>query len=76
LRGRVREGGRLRGSFDNDLQDAVQISQHVGIPESKNAITFCCEPSIPFGVPLRLRVLSTIDLDDEMTVVAHKVDDE
>jgi len=50
LRGRVREGGRLRGSFDNDLQDAVSISQHVVIPESKNAIAFWCEPSIAFDV--------------------------
>jgi hypothetical protein len=58
------------------LQNAVAISQHVGIPEAENTITLRCKPSITLDVGLGFRVLAAVDLDYKATLMTGKVDDE
>jgi hypothetical protein len=66
----------LRGGRNDRFQNAVSISQHIGIPEAEYPITFRLQPSISFDVACVLRVLPAIHFDDQLSLVANKVDDE
>jgi hypothetical protein len=66
----------LRGGSHDHFQHAIAIAQHIGIPESKNAIPLRLKPTIAFGVAKVLGVLPTIDFDDQTPLVANEVDDE
>src|ERR1700687_2736713 len=49
------------------------------VAESKHAIAFTCEETVPSRVTLlilRLEMLSTVNLNDQARVVADEVDDE
>jgi hypothetical protein len=64
------------GSVDDDLQNTCQVSQHIRIPKSKNAITLRRKPPITLNVTLSFGVLATIDFDNEAPLVAREIDDE
>jgi hypothetical protein len=76
LWGRVREGGTFAGGVNNDLQNTLSIPQHVRIPESNDAVAFSFKPAIAFNVLLGICVLTAIDFNHKLLLVAHKIEDE
>ena len=50
---------------EDHRENAFFIRQHVGIPESQHVITVRAERGIARAVPRSIRVLPTVNLDDE-----------
>jgi len=83
-RGPPRSGGRVRvflfffgppdQRFANDVNNAVQVAQHVIVPEAENLETFGFQKRRPLGIP-PLVMLPAIDLDDQHRLQAGEVGD-
>jgi hypothetical protein len=58
------------------LQHSVLIFQNIRIPGSKHAIALGFEPAVAFDIFGRLGMLSAIDLNDELMIVANKIHNE
>jgi hypothetical protein len=58
-----------------DLKNAVHIFQTVMIPESQDAIVVLSQPSVANSILLVVRMLATIDLDNESRFPADEIDD-
>jgi hypothetical protein len=69
VRGTLRVDG---GCYD--LKDASRVSQHFTIPESQDTVVVLRQPSVADAIRFALRVLSTIDLDDQSRLSAYKID--
>jgi hypothetical protein len=61
---------------NDHFQNAVSITQNIGIPEAKNPVALRLQPPIALGVALVLRVLPAVDFDDQMPFVTHEIDNE
>ncbi len=58
----------------NHGQDAVQILQHIRIPESQDSIAFARKISVTAPVARTVRVLAAVDLNHKGLFLAEKVD--
>jgi hypothetical protein len=63
-------------NVSDDAQDALSVRHDVGVPESEDVVSSFFKRSIPQTVALAFRVLTTINLDDELFLTANKVDNE
>jgi hypothetical protein len=73
----VGEGSTLQ-SVEDGLRHAVDLGEHIGVPEAQDPITHGLEQSSPGGIQglvVRLVVLPAIDFDDESGGQAGKVGD-
>ena len=70
MRGRLRRRG-----CENRVPNAFDISQHVVIPESQNAITVIRKPLIADGITRVSGMLAAIDFNDDAVLSAYEVDD-
>jgi hypothetical protein len=55
------------------------MTKHIGVPKPKNSIALRIQPSLAHLIMPSFRiigVLTSVKLDDETVLVAHKVDDE
>jgi len=62
----------------HSLKHSIDISNDVVIPKANDFVSFACQPSCPHLVahPIRIvAVLRPIDLDDQSSSHARKVDD-
>src|SRR4026208_40298 len=57
-------------------EDAVNVLQHVVVPEAQRAIAMCDEPSVAHLVGRAVGMLAAIHLDNELCLQAGKVCDE
>jgi len=64
------DGGRCR---EDRFPNAFDISQHVIIPKTHNAITMVDEPSIARDVAPAIGMLAAIELDDEPFLSTNKI---
>jgi len=60
----------------DNLQHAVSITQNFRIPEAKNPVSLCDEPTIAACIGFAFVMLSAIKLNHQLTLVAYKIDDE
>src|SRR5262249_2034105 len=68
VRGNLREGG------PNRLKNTYHIAQHIIVPESQDSIVALGEPIVANGVSRIVRMLSSINLNNESTFAAYEVD--
>jgi hypothetical protein len=68
-------GRRRRRCCENCLPNTFDISEHVIVPEAKNAIPVIDKPSVARGITLVIGVLTAVDFDDESLLAANKVGD-
>jgi hypothetical protein len=68
-------GRRRRRCCEDCVPNAFDISQHFVIPETQDAVAMRDEPLIAHGVASALRVLATVDLDDEPLLSTDKIHD-
>jgi hypothetical protein len=69
---------RVRGkvslqSIEYRQQHTFAVGQHIVVPESKDAITLPPKVRIAASIALAFRMLSAIDLDNEVSVAADEV---
>jgi hypothetical protein len=68
--------GRLRLQCGEDcFQYAFEISDHVIIPKAEDAIAVLDEPFVSDSIALALRVLTTINFNDEPMFATNEVSD-
>src|SRR5579872_1632983 len=69
-------GGGREDSTLNHLKHALDIGQHIGVPKSQYAIALRLEKFGPSCIAFRLlRVLSTVDFNDDLQIMAGEIDD-
>lgn len=77
-RGRIALAIRVRGSFrecgSDGFKHACNVCQHVVVPKSQDSIIVIGKPFVANGIARVVSVLPSIDLNDEATVSADKVD--
>src|SRR5579863_7164302 len=75
LVGRGRGGGREDSAL-NQLKHALDIGQHIDVPKSQYAIALRLEKFGSSRVAFHLlRVLSAVDFDDDVQIMAGEIDD-
>ena len=72
LWGGARGGGRCDGAVNN-LKHAIDVSEHVVIPEAENAIALRFEKFSSLRVPARL--VPAVNFDDELRGMIGKIYD-
>jgi hypothetical protein len=60
---------------DDYFPNAFDISKHLVVPETKDAVTMPQQPSITLGVAAVLGMLAAIDLDHEAFRPTGKIND-
>lgn len=63
------------GACDDRLGGAVWIFSNVAIPHAKYGPTFASKPLVTNQVSLGIRVLATVNLDDEPRLAASEIND-
>src|SRR5258708_3458333 len=76
-RGRIALAIRVRGSLRecgrNCFENARHIPQHIVVPESQNPIVVIDKPFVANHIARIVRVLASIDLDNEPTLAADQI---
>ena len=76
-RGRIASAIRVRGSFlkrrVNRFKYASQVALHVIVPKSQDAEIAPNEPFVARGVVTAVRMLTTVNLDDQSAFPADKI---
>ncbi|MDB5610710.1 MAG: hypothetical protein JWP25_7610 [Bradyrhizobium sp.] len=77
-RGRIALAIRVRGSLrklaHNRFKNSRYIAQHIVVPESQNTIIMIEKPFVAHYIARVFGVLASIDLNNEATIAADKVD--
>jgi len=60
----------------NRFKHTVDIAQHIIVPEAKNQIAHRFQNFRPRCISITFTVLSAIDLDNKMSILAAEIDDE
>jgi hypothetical protein len=76
-RGARRERGFLprRHDFRNFVEHGVSAFQYVVVPKTHHLIAFAMEPIVAPTISRTIRMLATINFDDELLLEADEVDD-
>jgi hypothetical protein len=61
----------------NDLEDSINISCHIVVPEAKDKITHCLQYFCSLLIMLCTNgMLSAVEFNNEMRISAEEIDDE
>ena len=68
------EGSFLIVQIGKDVfENALRTLEHVVIPITENTEAFCPKERVPDGIPLRRRVLTSVDFNDDFRLETRKV---
>jgi hypothetical protein len=70
----IRVRGRLRKGSGDRFENTCHVTQHIVIPKSQDAIVVIDKPFVANRVALVVRVLATINFNDETKFTANEVD--
>lgn len=65
----------LGGAGKDHLRHAIRVVADVTVPQTKDGPTLIVEPFVAYLVALRLRMLPSINLDDEPCLPARQIRD-
>jgi hypothetical protein len=63
-------------SLGDDGKNAFDIAKHVTVPEANHAKSFGFEKRRPLCIVRTLRMLSTVQLNDQMALTTHEIANE
>jgi hypothetical protein len=76
-RGRIALAIRVRGSFrkrgGNSFKHTRHVAKHVVIPKTQNTVVVIYKPFVPHRVARAVRVLPSIQLNNETTFAANQI---
>jgi hypothetical protein len=70
----IRVRGRLRKGSGDRFEDTGHVTQHIVVPKSHDAIVVIDKPFVSNRIAPAVRVLATINFNDETKLAANEVD--